>query len=160
QAGDDLGFAFESLLANRIFGKMLREDLDGHRTLQTCVSGAVDLTHPTRTDGPGDFIRSESSPYAQRHLLISFFRVLWSAVACSRFKARSITKGSLLPLCLVLPRLRHYPHNRRQPAGGVPKREQAPALQSEDDSFNPARQLTDEYRKIAAIISQPGAFPG
>src|SRR5215467_14982015 len=46
QTGNDLGFSFESLLADRVGGKMARENLDGHISLKPRIARAIHFTHP------------------------------------------------------------------------------------------------------------------
>ena len=46
QTGNGLGFSFESLLADRVGGKMAGENLDGHSSLKPRIARAIHFTHP------------------------------------------------------------------------------------------------------------------
>ncbi len=51
----------------RVFGHMLRQDLDRHVPAQPGVPRAIDLSHPPGPDGRHDFIRAETDAGAQCH---------------------------------------------------------------------------------------------
>jgi len=44
-----------------------RQNLDGDRAVEACVSGAINLSHSTRADGGQDFIRTEMHAWLQCH---------------------------------------------------------------------------------------------
>ena len=50
QAGDSFGFALETFAQFSTTRKMRRQNCDGDNSVQTGVSGAVNLTHPTSAD--------------------------------------------------------------------------------------------------------------
>jgi hypothetical protein len=56
QAGDGLSFTLEALFAHRITGKLLRQNLDGHRAIEPRIPRAVHLSHPASTQRCADFI--------------------------------------------------------------------------------------------------------
>ncbi len=51
ERGERLGLAFEPRQARRVRGELPGQDLDRHVALELGVARAVDLAHPTRTDG-------------------------------------------------------------------------------------------------------------
>jgi hypothetical protein len=67
QTGNRLRFALEALLASRVRGKMSREDLDSDSTFQSCVPGAINLSHPARAERLNNLIRSELCTWTKRH---------------------------------------------------------------------------------------------
>ena len=86
QGGDGLGFPFEPLLANRIGGKMRREDLDSDRAFESHVPCAIHLSHPARAQPRRDLIGSESCPCASAILagiILQENSPVSSALTCS-----------------------------------------------------------------------------
>jgi hypothetical protein len=55
QRGQHLGFAPEASHALRVAGECVGQDLQRHIALELGVTGAIDLVHATRTQGPRGF---------------------------------------------------------------------------------------------------------
>ena len=64
---DRLRFALETCERHRIGSQRLRHDLDGDVAIQFRVAGAVNLAHPTSTDGAQNLVATDASPASQRH---------------------------------------------------------------------------------------------
>ena len=62
QSGDCLGFTLES------FTELRGGNLDRDVAIQARVSGAINLTHATRTDGSEDFVRTKFVAGLERHV--------------------------------------------------------------------------------------------
>ena len=50
-----------------MFGKLFGKDFDGNFTPELAVEGAVDFSHPTRTNGGEDLISTQLSVGSQWH---------------------------------------------------------------------------------------------
>ena len=67
QAGDGAGLALEALTEVGVFGQMGRQNLDGYGAVEPGVFGLVDLTHPPRSQGRQDFVRTKFSTRGERN---------------------------------------------------------------------------------------------
>ena len=57
---DRFCFAFEANLQLCVVRKLRRQDLDGHRSIESRVARAEDLTHAARTDARDNLIGTET----------------------------------------------------------------------------------------------------
>src|SRR4051794_10833658 len=80
QAGDDAGFTLEALARFRCHG-MTRENFHGHVSTQTCVSGAIDLSHASRADLRGDAVRPQHCSGVESHTWGEIVALLCAACA-------------------------------------------------------------------------------
>ena len=60
ELGDRAGFAIEAVAELRISGEGVREDLDRHRAIETCVAGFVHFAHAAGAESGEDFVRAEA----------------------------------------------------------------------------------------------------
>jgi hypothetical protein len=60
QRGEDLGFALEARDAVLVVGESLRQDLDGHVSLEARIGRPVDLAHAAGADTVDDLVRAEA----------------------------------------------------------------------------------------------------
>jgi len=67
QARNGSRFAFEALLGSRVVREMDGENLDRHRAFQSCVTGAVHLTHPPGAQRRLNLIRPEFCARGECH---------------------------------------------------------------------------------------------
>ena len=83
QAGNRPGFALEPFAEFGSIGEVIRKDFDGDNAVQTCVPGAIHLTHPTRTYRGKDFIRAQASTNLDGHGLL----LTWNGQSITLAKA-------------------------------------------------------------------------
>jgi hypothetical protein len=67
QVRDGLSFTLEALFEDGIIGHFFWQDFDCDSAVQPCVTGAVHLTHPTRTQLRLDFIGPQLCSRSQTH---------------------------------------------------------------------------------------------
>ena len=67
QRGERPGLAVEAGEPLGIPGHGVGQDLDGHRTAEVRVGGAVHLAHPAGADLLGDLVRTDSRAGSERH---------------------------------------------------------------------------------------------
>src|SRR5215470_1980371 len=68
EVGNGFGFALETLFANGVRTELRGENLDGDAAIQTRIFGAINLSHPARTERDTDLVRTKSCTWRERHL--------------------------------------------------------------------------------------------
>jgi hypothetical protein len=69
EAGNDFGFAFETLAAGSIVGEFVGENLDGYNTLQTRIACLIHLAHAARAERREDLIGTKPEAVGQGHAI-------------------------------------------------------------------------------------------
>jgi len=59
QTGNRFGFALEALLENWIMGKLRRQNLDGHSSIESRVASAKHFAHAPGAERGDDLIRTK-----------------------------------------------------------------------------------------------------
>ena len=112
------GLAFEARPAIRIDNELFREDFDGDRAVESCVSRAVDLTHATGSNQLEDFIRSEANAGRERHGVIlarELYGERWRSPRHSRsMEKQELSRDSPRTPGTRLPYLATAPSSRRK----------------------------------------------
>ena len=67
QTGDGACLALETVAQVRFGEEVLGQDSDGYFSTQTRFAVTVDLAYATGSDGPKDFMGSQTSPSTARH---------------------------------------------------------------------------------------------
>ena len=67
QARNGFRFTLETLVANRIGGKLRGKNLDGDGTFEARIAGAIDFTHTAGTERPDNFIGAKMSAWSKGH---------------------------------------------------------------------------------------------
>jgi hypothetical protein len=67
QAGNNFGFALESLTARRIVGEMRWENLDGDSAVQPRIPRPVHFPHPAHAERRDDLVGTQFDAIGQRH---------------------------------------------------------------------------------------------
>ena len=70
QAGDRPCFAVEALSQSGTIGNMVGENLDGDDSAEARIAGAINLAHPTRTNGREDFVGAQVLADGNCHWLL------------------------------------------------------------------------------------------
>jgi hypothetical protein len=60
QRGDAAGLALEALAQRWVTADMGRQDFDGHRAIEPCISRAIDLAHAARAERRQNFVGPEA----------------------------------------------------------------------------------------------------
>ena len=71
QRRDGFGFALEPRAQIRVRGEMRRQDFDGYRAIEPCVSGAIDLAHTAGADRRENLVWSEARTSGERHTALN-----------------------------------------------------------------------------------------
>ena len=72
QRRQNLRFALESRESIRVVPDAIRKHLDGDRSLQIGIDGAIHLTHVAFAQHGDDFVGAESSARGERHGHLSY----------------------------------------------------------------------------------------
>ncbi len=67
QAGNNFGFALETLTARSMIGEMRWKNLDGDRAVESRIPRPVDLAHATHTERRDDLVGTQFDAVGQRH---------------------------------------------------------------------------------------------
>ena len=67
QAGNGFCFTLETLFANRVTRKLLRQNLDGHGAVEPRIACAIHLSHSARAERSADLIGPKFGAWCQIH---------------------------------------------------------------------------------------------
>jgi hypothetical protein len=70
QISDSTCFAVEALSQSGTIGNMVGKNLDGDDSAEARIAGAINLAHPTRTNGREDFVGAQVLADGNCHWLL------------------------------------------------------------------------------------------
>ena len=77
QRRNSAGLAVKTLFRFRVAEKDGSQNFDCHRAVQSCIAGAIHLSHPARPQRRDNFVRTEFGPRREPHALRVII-VLWT----------------------------------------------------------------------------------